>query len=280
MQVVSSSSKLYYAHDLHSASNENQHQRRNRKAIVIKATHHPVFSPFWRWYIKNSLRGHFTDVRLFVPEGVQPLNPMLWHATHVSFWDGYLALEAARFLGLEYRVMMLEENLKKFSFLRFAGAFGLERGSARGALESLRYAAQELHHPIPRAVLMFPSGEIGSPHQRPLAFESGIATLASLAAKQQEVLVCPLAIRLEHGEQEKPQAFLRFGQPRHVQAGSRSASLTNLFQDDLTRTADTLHQDLIHDKLESYQSILQGHPSIPEWWDKVRQRFFAKLPSS
>jgi 1-acyl-sn-glycerol-3-phosphate acyltransferase len=280
MQVVSSSSKLYYAHELHLASNENQHKRRNRKANVIQAAHHPIFTPFWRWYIKNSLRGHFADVRLAMPDGVQPFTPMLWHATHVSFWDGYLALEAARFLGLEYRVMMLEANLKKFSFLRFVGAFGLERGSPRGALESLRYAAQELHQPIPRAVLMFPSGEIGSPHQRPLPFESGIGTLAGLAAKQQEVLVCPLAIRLEYGELEKPHAFLRFGQPRRVQAGNRSVTLTALLQDDLTRTADALHQDLLHSRLEAYKVILRGHASVPEWWDGVRQRFFARLPKS
>jgi 1-acyl-sn-glycerol-3-phosphate acyltransferase len=240
---------------------------------VIKAHNHPIFSRFWRWYIRNSLRGHFADVRLAVPQSLPTQTPMLWHATHVSFWDGYLALEVARFLGLEYRVMMLEENLKKFSFLRYAGAFGLERGTARGALESLRYAATELHNPIPRAVLLFPSGEIGSPHQRPLAFESGIATLASLAAKQQEVLVCPLAIRLEHGEKEKPQAFLRFGQPRRVQAGNRSATLTSLLQDDLTRSADALHQDLLNQSLESYQTILQGHKSVPEWWDGMQKRF-------
>jgi 1-acyl-sn-glycerol-3-phosphate acyltransferase len=240
---------------------------------VIQASNHPIFSRFWQGYIKNSLKTHFADVSLTLPSPFPHQTPMLWHATHVSFWDGYLALEAARFLGLEYRVMMLEENLKKFSFLRYAGAFGLERGSPRGALESLRYAANELHKPHPRAVLIFPSGEIGSPHQRPLPFESGIATLASLAAKQQEVLVCPLAIRLEHGTSEKPRAFLRFGQPRRVQTGNRSATLTTLLQDDLTRTADRLHQDLLQPSLESYQVILRGHQSLPEWWGGLQQRF-------
>jgi 1-acyl-sn-glycerol-3-phosphate acyltransferase len=240
---------------------------------VIKANNHPVFSRFWRWYIRNSLRGHFSAVHLALPSPFPRQTPMLWHATHVSFWDGYLALEATRFLGLEYRVMMLEENLKKFSFLRYAGAFGLERGSPRGALESLRYAAAELHQPNPRAVLIFPSGEIGSPHQRPLPFESGIATLASLAAKEQEVLVCPLAIRLEHGTGEKPDAFLRFGQPRRVQAGNRSATLTALLQDDLTRTADKLHQDLMQSSLEAYQTVLRGHQSLPEWWGNLQQQF-------
>jgi 1-acyl-sn-glycerol-3-phosphate acyltransferase len=240
---------------------------------VIEAKNHLVFSRFWRGYIRNSLKAHFSQVSLALPNPFPRQTPMLWHATHVSFWDGYLALEAARFLELEYRVMMLEENLKKFSFLRYAGAFGLERGSPRGALESLRYAANQLQDPTPRAILMFPSGEIGSPHQRPLPFEAGIGTLASLAAKQQEVLVCPLAIRLEHGAAEKPQAFLRFGQPRRVQAGNRSATLMALLQDDLTRTADKLHLDLLENKLEPYQTILSGHQSVPEWWAGVQKRF-------
>lgn len=236
---------------------------------MIQAANHPIFSRFWRFYIRNSLQGHFSQVRLALPESFPRQTPMLWHATHVSFWDGYLALETARFLELEYRVMMLAENLKKFSFLRYAGAFGLERGSARGALESLRYAANELQHPKPRAMLIFPSGEIGSPHQRPLPFESGVATLATMVAKQQEVLVCPLGIRLEHGSAEKPTAWLRFGQPRRVQAGNRSATLTALLQDDLERCADTLHQDLLAGNDSAYQSILRGHSSVPELWAQL-----------
>ncbi|MFN3267053.1 MAG: lysophospholipid acyltransferase family protein [Deinococcales bacterium] len=236
---------------------------------MIKAANHPLLSGFWRFYIRNSLQGHFSQVMLALPDGMPSQTPMLWHATHVSFWDGYLALEAARFLNLEYRVMMLAQNLKKFSFLRYAGAFGLERGSARGALESLRYAAQELQNSKPRAVLVFPSGEIGSPHQRPLPYESGIATLATMAARHQKVLVCPLAIRIEYGKLEKPVAWLRFGQPRWVQAGNRSTTLIALLQDDLERAADRLHQDLLLGHTSVYQSILRGYSSVPELWSRL-----------
>jgi 1-acyl-sn-glycerol-3-phosphate acyltransferase len=273
MQVISSSLRKHYAQFFGATSNDFLGTKCVTKDVVIPASTHPVLTPFWRWYIQNSLRGHFAAVRLALPNQFPRHIPMLWHATHVSFWDGYLALQAARFLELEYRVMMLEDNLKKFSFLRYAGAFGLERGTSRGALESLRYAANQLQDPNPRAMLMFPSGEIGSPHLRPLPFESGIATLAGLAAKQQELLVCPLAIRLEYGTEEKPEAFLRFGQPRRVQAGNRTTTLSALFADDLTRTADKLHQDLLQNQLEPYQTILRGNTSLPEWWAGVQKRF-------
>lgn len=197
---------------------------------------------------------------------------MLWHATHISFWDGYLALQLAKFLQLEFRVMMLEENLKKYSFLRFAGAFGIDRGSPRGALESLRYAASQLQQTRPRALVMFPSGEIGSPHVRPIPFESGVASLANLVAKDEDLTVCALAIRLEHGVAQKPIAYLRLGTPRLVQAGIKTAALSALLQDDLEREANALHQDLLSGNLSEYQTMLRGASSVPELWDAVRRK--------
>ncbi len=197
---------------------------------------------------------------------------MLWHSTHVSFWDGYLGLHMAKHLELEFRVMMLEENLKKFNFLRFVGAFGIDRGSPRGALESLRYATTELQQTPPRAMLMFPSGEIGSPHLRPIPFESGVAALANLCAKEHDLAVCALAIRLEYHNHEKPVAYLRLSPPRTVQVGQKTSQLRAVLQDDLERQANTLHQDLLESNLEHYQTILRGGSSVPELWDNLRQK--------
>ncbi|MEY4530643.1 MAG: hypothetical protein RLZZ156_1364 [Deinococcota bacterium] len=202
---------------------------------------------------------------------------MLWHGTHISFWDGYLGVQLAQHLKLEYRVMMLEDNLRKYSFLRFAGAFGIDRGNTRGALESLRYATTELQNTPPRAMLMFPSGEIGSPHLRPIPFESGVASLANLAAKEQDLMVCALAIRLEYGTQAKPVAYLRLGKPRIVQVGEKTSQLTALLQDDLEREANALHQDLLENNLGAYEVILRGGSSIPEIWDGFRRRVGLKV---
>jgi 1-acyl-sn-glycerol-3-phosphate acyltransferase len=240
---------------------------------VIKAENHSLYTPFWRWYIKNSVRGQFSSVRLFNSAHAHQSRAMLWHGTHVSFWDGYLGLQLAEYLKLEYRVMMLEANLKKYDFLRFAGAFGIDRGNTRGALLSLRYATTELQNPAPRALLMFPSGEIGSPHQRPIPFESGIASLANLCAKEQDLAVAALAIRLEYGTEAKPVAFLRLGKPRIVQVGKKTSDLTILLQDDLEQEANALHQDLLEGNVGAYQIIVQGSSSIPEIWDAFRRKY-------
>ena len=202
---------------------------------------------------------------------------MLWHGTHISFWDGYLGVQLAQHLKLEYRVMMLEDNLRKYSFLRFAGAFGIDRGNTRGALESLRYATTELQNTPPRAMLMFPSGEIGNPHIRPIPFEAGVAALATLAAKEQDVMVSALAIRLEYGTEAKPVAYLRLGAARIVQVGEKTSQLTAQLQDDLEQEANALHQDLLENNLGAYEVILRGGSSIPEIWDGFRRRVGLKV---
>ncbi len=250
---------------------------RVRIESVIVAEKHPFFTPFWQWFIESSTRNHFSSVRCLVVQPDSLPITTLWHGTHVSWWDGYLGLQLARHLQLEFRVMMLEENLKKYRFLRFAGAFGIDRGRSRGALESLRYAVSELQQPMPRALLMFPSGEIGSPHLRPIPFESGVATLANLAAKNQDLRVRPLAFRLEYHNEAKPTAYLRLGAPRVVAVGTSSAALTDLLRDDLEQTANALHQDLLEQQLEAYTVLLRGGLGIAEQWDTIRRSFGVKV---
>jgi 1-acyl-sn-glycerol-3-phosphate acyltransferase len=238
---------------------------------VIVAEPHPIFTPFWVWYILQSVRGHFDAVRVHVAAPDATPTPTLWHATHVSWWDGYLALTLARHLNLEFRVMMLEENLSKYRFLRFAGAFGLPRGSARGTLESFRYAVQELGSVPPRAVLMFPAGEIGSPHARPAPYEAGASSLALHAAKVRPVHVRAVAIRLEHLGAAKPTAFLRVSEPRVVRGDLNTQALTALMRADLERETDALQNDLATSQLEGYVAIMRGRSSVQEGWDGFRR---------
>jgi 1-acyl-sn-glycerol-3-phosphate acyltransferase len=248
--------------------------------VMIRAEQHPIFTSFWRWYITNSVRGHSNSVRLRVEQLDAAPIATLWHGTHVSWWDGYLGVVLAQHFKLEYRVMMLEENLAKYKFLRYAGAFGINRGNARGALESIRYAVSELQLPAPhkpRGLLMFPSGEIGSPHQRPIPYESGVAALAVQAAKEKEIAVRALAIRLEHLTDAKPDVFMRLGPPRIVRAGIKTPHLTELMRDDLEREANALHDDLLRGQLERYDVIMAGSLNAQQGWDAFRRAIGLKV---
>ncbi len=244
---------------------------------MIHADDHPLLEPFWKWYIANSVRGHFDAVRLQLEQPDPVPTPTLWQATHVSWWDGYLGVLLSKHLGLTHRVMMLEENLSKYRFLRFAGAFGVERGSARGALESLRYAALELQNEKARGLMMFPAGDIGSPHQRTVPYQSGAASLAVQVAKSAPIAVRSVAIRLEYLGASKPEALLRVSAPRIVAGGMHTKDLSALLQTDLERETAALQTDLEMGRLEDYAVMLRGAGSVQQGWDEVRRKFGVKV---
>jgi 1-acyl-sn-glycerol-3-phosphate acyltransferase len=237
---------------------------------MLESLTHPLLTPLVQTYLLSSVRGHFADVRLHLEQPVLQV-PTIFFATHQSWWDGHLILALCQFLKLEFRVLMLEENLAKYGFLRYAGAFGVNRASVSSVRAALRYSRAQLEAGVPRALLLFPSGEIISPFVRPIVFESGLASLVLMCQKAGvKVQVCPLAMRLEHGLEARPSAFLRVGTSYDLVANSIS-SLTNALSSELTLQADRLHQDLLQNDLEGYKPILRGLPSAQQGWDAFRR---------
>jgi 1-acyl-sn-glycerol-3-phosphate acyltransferase len=238
---------------------------------MFEAQSHKFLTPLVRSYLVSSVRGHFSDVRLRLEEPLEPL-PTIFFATHQSWWDGHLILALCQHCKLEFRVMMLEENLQKYQFLRFAGAYGVGRSSLSGVRASLRYSLAQLETVTPSAVLLFPSGEIASPFVRPIPFESGLASLVSMCARAKlQVQVRPLAIRLEHGPDARPNALLRLGAPSQIDPALSLSNLNEVLRRDLTTQADLLHNDLLQNRLESYSTILKGLPSAQQGWDALRR---------
>jgi 1-acyl-sn-glycerol-3-phosphate acyltransferase len=244
-------------------------------ARVIEAVTHPVFTPLVEGYNLNAVRGHFASVRIHAAQPDARPTPTLVHATHVSWWDGHIVLSLARTLKLNFRVMMLESELRKYGFLRYSGAFGFTPGSAGSVKDAIRYAARQLEGP--RLLLMFPSGEILPASRRPIPYQSGVASMALRAAQEfGQVNVRALALRFEHRGQARPDAFARLGAPRVVTTGTLSG-LTAALREDLTLEADALETDLRTDHLDAYRETLRGFVSAQEGWDAVRRRIGVKL---
>ncbi len=248
---------------------------------MLEALTHPMLTPLVRTYLLSTVRGHFADLRVHLEQPVLPM-PTVFFVTHQSWWDGHLILVLCQFLKLEFRVLMLQENLAKYGFLRYAGAFGVNRASVSSVRAALRYSRAQLEADVPRAVLLFPSGEIMSPFARPIVFESGLASLVLMCQKAElKVQVCPLAMRLEHGLDARPSAFIKVGAPFDAGAFDVGAvsvsSLTAALSRELTLQADRLHQDLLHNNLEGYAPILRGLPSAQQGWDAVRRGLGIRL---
>ena len=144
--------------------------------------------------IRRSLRQHLAGlwVRGPVPEG-----PAVLASSHASWWDGYLLAELAWSAGQPCQVMITDEQLSRFPFLRRAGAVG--QRNMRTLWRGLQAGGW---------AVIFPAGEIRHPSQV-VPLQPGAAWLAERAG----VPLVPVAARVVMRGGQWPEAFLRLGPP-------------------------------------------------------------------
>lgn len=175
---------------------------------MIRAQKGGLLGLFWKRYVRFAVRRAFRGVWVRGPAPV-PRERLLFYASHPSWWDGFAFHELALALGLDPYCVMEERQLARFPFLRRLGAFSIRRGDARSALGTLRYAARLLD--VPRAaVAIFPQGVMQPNVAPPLELERGVEVLARAA----KAVCVPLAIRLVHLEDRRPDLLLELG-PAH-----------------------------------------------------------------
>jgi hypothetical protein len=179
--------------------------------MIVKARHHPIVYPFFKWYTiwivsrrfkKVHLSGNFHDREL----------PILFIANHVSWWDGfwvsYLNLKVFK---KKYHFMMLEEQLKMFSVLNKTGGYSIKKGS-KSILESLRYTA-ELLNDQGNAVLLFPQGKIQSLYNTSFQFEKGIEKLLDMVENKIQIVF--IANLIDYFSHSVPDLYIFFKEYRH-----------------------------------------------------------------
>ena len=161
-----------------------------------------VFRP----YLERLAKKHFHALKLIGdPPQIPSELPLLIIANHGTWWDGFFVyLLNLRVLHRTLYVMMLEEQLERYSFFSRVGAFGIRQGMPRSVIESLGYSAGVLHAPG-TALCLFPQGEMRSPRVRPLGFQRGVEKI--LAMHGGDVCILPVAMRCEHLGNRRPEAF-------------------------------------------------------------------------
>lgn len=225
---------------------------------MIEASPSPLFARIFAVYAGWTVRRHFRAVyvRGNLPDTRSPLLVCVHHA---GWWDPILLfhLSRRRFPGSHF-TMMEEANLRRFSFFRKIGAFGIDRASAGGPLASLRYALARLSEPASR-VWIFPQGAIAPVDLRPLEIDPGATWLATRA----RVPVVAVAIRYEFREDQLPEAFVSFSSPSMVR-GERTASDVDPVRELLTAEADGLRDAVWSGSLDRFDRAVSGRRSISE----------------
>jgi chlorobactene lauroyltransferase len=228
------------------------------------------------WHIaRASMRRHFNTVRLRqrgrLAEDSGEL-PILILANHSSWWDGYFAWLVARTIGQHDHYLMMEEaNLRRYRFFTWAGCFSVDREHGRAALESISYAAHLLKERPGRAIWIFPQGEIVPNDRRPLHCYPGVGHLLRRIGAAR---CYPVAIRIEYGGEQRPDAFISIG-PVHelcVAADSRPRDLTACLVADLTAELDQLRDDVLAGNPAGFVTLLYGRRSMNRLYDAMLLR--------
>ena len=135
--------------------------------------------------------------------------PVLFAATHVTWWDPMVLLVLDEALGADGRALMDADNLKALPFFGALGALPVHRGGSSAATRrDLAAAAAELDRPT-RALRIFPQGRQRPATVRPLGLQHGVRLLA----RQAQVPVIPVALQYGWREGERPAALAHFGAP-------------------------------------------------------------------
>ncbi|MDW3193473.1 MAG: lysophospholipid acyltransferase family protein [Cytophagales bacterium] len=153
-----------------------------------------------RWVLPRKFRKvHVHGVEL------KPDHSVLLLQNHMSWWDGFLGSHLCyEHFHKSFHVMVQEEQLRKFPFFRYKGAFSVKKNS-REAFDSLAYAA-ELLNESRNLVLIFPQGRLQSMHVPDIAFEQGVFRLLQQIQGPCQVIYCSSVI--EYLESFKPSIHL------------------------------------------------------------------------
>lgn len=143
---------------------------------MIKPARYILTDWFWHWYFNRIIKTDFQAFKFSADIQIRPDRAVLLLGNHFSWWDGFISYRLNELLiKKRLHLMMLEDQLRKNSFLRYAGAYSIQR-NGRQMLESLRYSSTLLENPD-NLVIIFPQGRIESMHTCHIYFEKGICKI-------------------------------------------------------------------------------------------------------
>lgn len=171
---------------------------------MLPARHHFFIYPFFQHYTRYLLRRRFHSVHLdgvFSDKG----QSVVLIANHVGWWDGFWAMWLnLTLLKRKFHFMMREDQLLRFRFFNYTGAFSVHKGS-RGVVESLNYARQLLHDSR-NMVLIYPQGRLQSIYGGTFRFEKGVERVVN--GKEGRVQLLFSANLIDYFDHPKPSLFI------------------------------------------------------------------------
>ena len=189
---------------------------------------------------------------------------VLFAANHSCWWDLYLAHVLNETIPVDGYGMMEHANLARFGFFRRIGAFSVDRSSPAGirASHRLRLRASE---PAGGGRLDLPAGQ-DRRERRPAAGFPG--RTSDPGPRAGRVTIVPVALRYEFWQDERPEAFVRFGEPIRAEA-SGAAAVVEEAESRVTAELDLLRDDVVAQRADRFQVLLEGRRSISDRYGRL-----------
>lgn len=242
---------------------------------AIPAAKHPLGDAALYWlFARWALWGSFDTVWL---QSHGPLphpggGPLLLYLNHSSWWDGYLMYVIHRVAlrgRFDAHLLMEERQLRAYRFFTWSGAFSVNRHDAADVRRSQEYAAGLLRGGSrPRALFIFPQGQILPADRRPITVYPG---LARIAARAGPITLCPVALRYEFLGEQLPHAFISLGPAHQLADPADRRATTAEVAARLTAACDALRDDVLGLRLERFRPLLRGRRGIDRRFDAFRR---------
>ena len=248
--------------------------------MLIEARKLPLLDRAYARFGRRMLRRAFA--RVWVGGAPLPLGdgPTIVYLNHSAWWDPILChFLSHAVLRRDGYGLMEGAQLLRYPFFRRIGCFGAASPDGEpGALhaEDARglalYAARMLRGGPRRTLWIFPQGALLPPRVA-LVFRSGVARIGRAVP---EAPLIPLAVRYELRAEERPEVFVRVGDPvQGVQHPDAPARATRRLEARLRDTLDALDADLRDPEPTAYRVVLAGRPSISDFYDRTLGRLRA-----
>ena len=111
---------------------------------------------------------------------------------------------------------------------------------------------------------------------RPLAFQPGLRAIVGRAGRLRIVTV---ALRYEFWQDERPEAFARFGEPAWVDRADR-AGMVEHWERRLTDELDALKIDVTAQAADRFTNLVQGPGSISDRFARVHAAIAGPTPGA
>lgn len=223
---------------------------------MIEARHQRWADLIFKMYIYRLMRKNFSRISLFgdIPE----LNrewPTLLVPNHTTWWDGFFIylLNKEVFLRKTY-LMMLEDQLRRFSFFRRIGVYGIDPDNAKKSLKTLRYTVSLLaEQTSPRSlVCLFPQGELMPWTSEGLNFKGGVDWIVE--KYQQPLNLVLLGMRCEFTDKQHAEVFLMCSENYRIDG--KSFKGRNWLEETESNLLKSLQQKIIN--REQGRTLLKG----------------------